>query len=154
VILNMVSDNDMEIALVDTIREALTTDSRLENLTVMRSEPLPENGSDCPWAGVYKVGTAFPERTLGMGSGYREQRSQFVIAVAASDLTSGEECADELDRVIKGVVAVLLTDQTIRGMCHMLTEMSVRYEGYTKSDDWYMQFGFISFTAVTRVVAS
>lgn len=133
------------------IVERLVNDARLAEATVERSAELNEIPGRCPWIGVYRSGVEYPLRTLGMGSGWRQQRIDLMVFVQHSDGTSGEECEDRLEGLIVDVISVLLSDPTLGGAVDTLDEFTVKYLDYSQTDAGYMQTAAIYFTAITSV---
>jgi hypothetical protein len=131
----------------------LSADSRLEQATIERSAELNEIPGRCPWIGVYRSGVEYPLRTLGMGSGWRQQRLNLMVFVQHADGTSGEECEDRLEGLIVDVIGVLLSDPTLGNTVDTLDEFSVTYLDYSQTDSGYMQTAGIYFTAITSVRA-
>ena len=104
------------------------------------------------WVGIYRDGIDYPARTLGMGSGYRNQLIRLYLVLQESDPTSGDECEDRLERLLQKVVGVLLSDPSLKGTVQTLDAFTVRYVGL-KGDAGYMQMARIDFTGVIPVSA-
>lgn len=104
------------------------------------------------WVGIYRDGIDYPARTLGMGSGYRNQLVRITLLVQESDPSSGDECEDRLEDLMQKVVGVLLSDPSLKGTVQTLDAFTVRYE-LMKGDAGYMQMARIDFTGVIPVSA-
>jgi hypothetical protein len=104
------------------------------------------------WVGIYRDGINYPPRTLGMGSGYRNQEIRLYLLVQESDPSSGDECEDRLETLLQKVVGVLLSDPSLGGTVNTLDAFSVTYRGF-KGDAGYMQMARIDFTGLIPVSA-
>lgn len=119
-----------------------------------RSEEINERPTKHGWVGIYPDRISFPLRTLGMGSGYRNQLISPFLLVQESDLSSGAECEDRLEALIQKVVGVLLSDPSLRGTVQTLgEEFIIRRVKFGKSDGVYMQMAQIDFTGLIPVSA-
>lgn len=133
--------------IVDILRDH----EGLQDATVERSEEVNEIPGRCPWVCVYRAGVDYPSRTLGLGTGYRLQRIEFIVYAQHADGTSPDECEDRLEALVVNVISALLSDPTLRGTVATIDEFSVRYVDYDRSEAGYMQTAAIYFTAVTSV---
>lgn len=104
------------------------------------------------WVGIYRDGIDYPARTLGMGSGYRNQLIRLYLLIQESDPTSGNECEDRLEVLLQKVVGVLLSDPSLKGTVQTLDAFTVTYRGF-KGDAGFMQMARIDFTGVIPVSA-
>lgn len=142
---------DVAAALADQI-ESDPSVAALDLTTVARSEPLNEDPGLDYWACIYRARVSFPVRTLGAGSGFRRQEMHFVVAMQASDLTSGAQCEERLDALVKAVVGAILSDPTLKGTVYTLSEqMELSYADYQMVNDQYMQTAFLEFAAIGQV---
>lgn len=106
------------------------------------------------WLGVYRERIDYPPRTLGMGSGYRNQRIRLFILAQESDPSSGDECEDRLEKLLQNTIGVLLSDPSLKGTVQTLDEFSVLHEDYSKTDGGiYIQMAKIEFTGIIPVSA-
>ena len=105
------------------------------------------------WVGIYRDGIDYPPRTLGMGSGYRNQLIRLYLVLQETDPTSGDECEDRLEALLQKVVGVLLSDPSLRGTVQTLDAFTVTYRAF-KGDYGFMQMARVDFTGVIPVSAS
>ena len=141
---------------VSTVTAALVSllDEALGNVAVVRAEEINETPGNCPWVGVYRDNVEYVIKTLGFGSGMREQRINLVVVVQESDGTSGERCEDRLEELLKNVVGAILSDVTLRSTVQVVTDFQVRYADYRKIGGGFMQTAAVYLTAVTTVLVS
>lgn len=104
------------------------------------------------WVGIYRDGIDYPPRTLGMGSGYRNQLIRLYLVLQETDPTSGDECEDRLEELLQKVVGVLLSDPSLGGTVQTLDAFTVTYRAF-KGDYGYMQMARVDFTGVIPVSA-
>jgi len=126
----------------------------LQNVTVGRAEELNETPGACPWIGVYRDNVEYIIKTLGYGSGMRDQRVVLVAVAQESDGVSGERCEDRLEALLREMVSAILSDVTIGGSVRVIEDLSVRYADYRKEGGSYMQTAAVYLTAVTTVQIS
>lgn len=141
---------------VATITDALVqllTDA-LPNVEVGRAEALNEDINHCPWIGVYRDTVRYQIKTLGFGNGMRDQLVNLVVAVQQGDPDSGEKCEDRLEELLAQVCGAILSDATLRGTVHVITDFEVRYADYKKVGSSYMQTAAVYLTAQTTVSVS
>ncbi len=146
----------VDVAEITTAIETMfKEDDELVGLTttVVRGEPINESSEACPWLGVYRTGVTYPARTLGHGSGYRRQQVALVVIVQESDPNSGALCEERLERLIKHVVRVLLSDETLRGKVDTLDSFEVQYTNYGIDDNTqaFMQQAAVQFVGLINV---
>lgn len=122
---------------------------------VDRYEELSATPGAHGWACIYRERVDYPARTLGMGSGYRNQLIRLFAFVRESDPTSGEECGQRLDALLQKLVSSLLSDPSLKGTVQTLDEFSVIYFDYQKQDTtgMYLQTAQLNFTGVIPVSA-
>lgn len=104
------------------------------------------------WVGIYRDGIDYPLRTLGMGSGYRNQLIRLYLLIQESDPTAGDECEDRLETLLQKVVGVLLSDPSLGGTVQTLDAFTVAYRAF-KGDAGFMQMARVDFTGVIPVSA-
>jgi hypothetical protein len=121
-------------------------------VTVSEDRNLDPNG--CPWIGIYRLGTQFVQRTLGYGSGMRDQRTRFLVLVQQSDHSGGEACSAALDELLQNVISALLSDTSLRGSTGTIDEFEVDYVSYDRSSNVYMQTAALQFVAVGNTIAT
>ena len=90
---------------------------------VESAEQLNETPGRCPWIGVYRDSVKFVVKTLGYGSGARNQHISLVLAVQESDPVSGEKCEARLEALLQQVLGALLTDVTIGGTVQVINQL-------------------------------
>ena len=120
---------------------------------IERSEEIRETPTKHGWVGIYPDEENYPLRTLGMGSGYRNQLIRPFLLVGESDLTSGADCEDRLSALLRKVVGILLSDTSLRGTVQTIDDFVVRRVKFGKSDGVYTQMARIDFTGVIPVSA-
>jgi hypothetical protein len=122
---------------------------------VERYEELTKTPGAHGWACIYRARVDYPPRTLGMGSGYRNQLIRLFAFVSESDPTSGEECGQRLDLLLQKLVGTLLSDPSLMGTVQTLDEFSVNYFDYERQDStgMYLQYAQLNFTGVIPVSA-
>ena len=140
-------------AVVDqlTLWDALTDMA----VKVSRSERVPDDPSQAPWVGVYRVGVNYGDapRVLGFGSGYRRFTASYAVVVQESDQSSGAECEDRIERVLREVTSALLSDPSLRGTVDVLESFSVEYE-FVPTNSGYFQQAVLRFAAVGTTAVS
>lgn len=107
----------------------------VQDAQVQRSEQIPEEPARCPWIGIYRADARYPIRTLGLGSGMRQQRLRFILLLKHADIRSGEACEEVLEDLVQRVLSALLSDTTIGGTVENLDDLEVRYSDYQKAAD-------------------
>jgi len=145
--------SDVIEAVEQMFIEASATDAALEGVSVTVAEVVNEDPSSCPWIGLYPTNVSYPSRSLGAGTGQRYQRTAFVIIVQYSGGDSGKECRRGLETLVQGVISTLLNDQSLKGQCDTLEDMTTIYDNYQQVEDTFMQEAIITITAVTTVSA-
>lgn len=124
---------------------------------VSRSERVPDDPSQAPWVGVYRVGVNYGDapRVLGFGHGYRRFTASYAIVVQEADQSSGAECEDRIERVLREVTGALLSDPSLQGMVDAIESFSVEYEFVPTSSGFFQQavlrFAAVGTTAVQNV---
>lgn len=126
----------------------------LANATISRSEEINETAGGCPWIGVYRDNVDYVIKTVGYGSGMRDQRMNLVVLVQEADGVSGEKCEDRLEALLREVISAILSDVTLGGTARVVDELTVRYSDYRKEGGSFMQTAAIYLTAVTVVTVS
>jgi hypothetical protein len=103
---------------------------------------------------IFRERLAFTPRTLGMGAGFREQRINLILLVAQSNATSGSDCEDDLEDLIKRVTSCLLNNYSIGGTVDNLgDDFEVRYESYAKSGERFQQKAALFISGIVKVRA-
>lgn len=105
------------------------------------------------WVGIYRDSVSYPPRTLGLGTGYRNQLIRLFLLLHESDPTSGEECEDRLESLLQRVVSALLSNESLKGTVDTLDEFSVVQQSYDKQDNMFFQYARINFTGIIPVSA-
>lgn len=143
--------------ITQAVKDMWTDDAQVgvAGVVVERYEPLCKQPTQHGWVSVYRARVDYPPKTLGFGTGYRNQFVRLFAIASESDMTSGEECGRRLDDLLKKLVSTLLSDPTLKGTVDTLDEFSVDYFDYTrdKETNVYMQFAQINFTGVIPVSA-
>lgn len=138
-------------AIETTLKEnADLTDLELE---IEVGEQVNEDVNRCPWAGIYRQGIRYPSRTLGAGSGYRQQRIGIVIVLQHADTSSGRQCSQRLEDLIKKTMSALLSDESLRGLVDILDEVDISYTNYNFDSDngYFMQTAAVQFVGLVNV---
>lgn len=118
---------------------------------VERSEPPNENSNRLPWIGLYRASVLTVARTIGMGSGYRQQRVNLIVLVQEGSFVSGEDCEERLEYMVQQVTSALLSDESLGGNVDTLEELQVVYDDYRKEGGAFMQSATIQFTGIFNV---
>lgn len=124
----------------------------IAGVLIERSAEVSKTPTKHGWVGVYRDRIDYPIRTLGMGSGYRNQLIRLFLLVQETDPSSGDECEERLEKLVQNVIGVVLSDPSLRGTVQTLDEFSVRYV-YEEADGVYMQIARIDFTGAIPVSA-
>lgn len=138
-------------AIFEMLRD--DTSVGVDGVLVERSAEPNMTPTEKGWVGIYRDRIDYPPRTLGMGSGYRQQRISLFLLVQESDSSSGEECEERLEVLLQKCISVLLSDPSLKGTVQALDDFSVLHEDYSKSDGVYVQMAKIEFTGVIPVSA-
>ena len=137
----------ISVAIVDRLRswDALVDMA----VPVERSERVPGDPSRTPWVGVYRVGVNYGDapRVLGFGHGFRRYTASYAIVIQESDQSSGAECEDRVEKVIREVVGALLSDPSLGGTVDVLESFSVEYE-FVPTNSGFFQQAVIKFSVV------
>lgn len=133
-------------AVVQLLRDAMP------GVNVSRAEEINELPHLCPWVGVYRSSVSFPPRTLGLGTGFRDQSVELILVVQQADGSSGAECEDLLEKLIGDTVSTVLSSPSLGGSVLVVDDVNIRYSSYEKRDSVYFQTATIYFTARTRVI--
>jgi hypothetical protein len=120
---------------------------------VERSEPVNENPDRCPWVGVYRARQSFPAKTIGMGTGFRDQRATLVIVANESSSKDGATCEDRLEGLMREVFAIILNDTSISGTVIQIEDIDVTWSNYTTSGNAFFQEATVLLTTVVPVTA-
>ena len=141
--------------VTEAIEKTLREDAALTELAleVEVGEQINEDPNRCPWAGVYRQGIRYPSRTLGAGSGYRQQRIALVLVLQHANLNSGRECSRQLEDLIKKAMSAILSDESLRGKVDILDEVEVSYTNYNfdKENGYFMQTAAAQFVGLVNV---
>lgn len=127
----------------------------IAGVQIERYEEITKTPGKHGWACIYRAHVDYAPRTLGMGSGYRNQLIRLFAIAAESDPTSGEEAGERLDLLLSKLVGTLLTDTSLKGTVQTLGEFSVDYFDYQRQSDTgiYLQYAQLNFTGVIPVTA-
>ncbi len=119
---------------------------------VERSEPPNQNSNRTPWIGLYRSGVTTVPRTIGVRSGYRQQRVSLIILVQDGSFVSGEDCEEKLEYMVQQVTSALLSDESLGGTVDVLEDLQVVYEDYRQDGAAFLQTATIQFTGIFNVV--
>jgi hypothetical protein len=146
--------DSLDIAgLTDAIKLALVADQDIggTGTLVERSEPEPEEVPAYGWVGIFKESQDFPIITVGAGQAGRTHQIRLVVAVKHGDLSSGEQCEDNLEALLKSVRDALLNGGSFGGLVDFLSEMRVQYARYERSDTKFTQTAYMFVTFERRI---
>lgn len=138
--------------VTQSVLKMLKNDARLEQVTIERAEEVNKEPKVDGWVGIYRVRIRYPTKAIGAGVP-REQAVSLVILVQQSDHQSGRACEDALEELVRNVLSVILSDESLGGKVDILdpNEFEVRYENYNKIDNIFMQTAAIYITGLVRV---
>lgn len=140
---------DITKAVVQSLTEDLAIGGA--GAQVERSENFETPDGVKGYVGVYRDRVTFTPRTLGNGSGYRQQNTSLVVLMRESGYDSGEKCEDALEELVANVMRVILSDETLRGTVDVLDNIEVRYDKYDQEGGLYTQTAGLFFTAIATV---
>lgn len=141
--------------ITQAVEDLLKNDLALANVTIERSEDIPEEPGLHGWVGIYREGVNYPARAVGAGAGFRRQRVNLVLLVKESDATSGKQCENRLESLIMRVMNRMLTDHSFGGTVDTLDEqIDVRYEKYDKLGNIFTQQAAVYLSGLINVSAS
>lgn len=127
----------------------LSSDVDLQDVTMQRSERINKDPAKCPWLGVYRVRATYPSRTLGAGSGFRQQKLEYILIAQAANGRSGQDCEETLELLVRRVLSALLSDPTLNGLVQTFEDLEVRYPSYQQTaSNQYMQTALIYVTFI------
>lgn len=139
------------------VKEMWTDDMNVggSGVQIERYEELTKTPGKAGWACIYRARVDYPPRTLGIGSGYRNQLIRLFAFASESDPSSGEEAGQRLDLLLQKLVGTLLSDPSLKGTVQTLDEFSVDYFDYQRQSDtgMYLQYAQLNFTGVIPVTA-
>lgn len=118
------------------------------------SEAVNQSPEKCPWVGVYHSRTSLVPRTLGMGTGYRQQRVTVALLMNAASSDSGVDCKVRLGELVKAVTSALCSNESISGTVDALEDIEVVKSNYAQVGNAYFQEAVVTLTAVTQPTAS
>jgi hypothetical protein len=125
------------------------------NTNVSRAQELNKEPSQCPWVGVYRDRVNYVPKVVGLGTGAQEQQMYLVVVVQESHPTSGEQCENALERLVREVMRAILNDMRLTvdgsGLIRNMADLSVQYSDYRIVGGIYMQTAAIYLTAVDAV---
>lgn len=149
VIIQTIDDNTVTTALVERFRawQALVD----MEATIDDAEPVNESPERCPWVGVYHSRTSLVPRTLGLGSGYRNQRITIAIGMSAASSDSGADCKARLGALVQAVTSALCSDESISGTVMALEDIDVVKSNYAQVGASFFQEAVLTVTAVVPV---
>lgn len=125
-----------------------------DGVQIERYEEITKTPGAKGWACIYRARVDYPPRTLGMGSGYRNQAIRLFAIAAESDPSSGEEAGQRLDALVQKLVGTLLSDPSLKGTVQTLDEFSVDYFDYQRqASGIYLQYAQLNFTGLIPVSA-
>lgn len=121
------------------------------NPRIERAAPINRDPSRCPWVGVYPTRSLFPQRTLGLGGGYRGQENEIIVICQASHPNDPAACQDRLGLLVQSAVDALLSDPTLKGTVLTLGDFEVVLDSYEKVDDTILQSATVRAVGLTTV---
>jgi hypothetical protein len=123
----------------------------MTTLTIEHGEAIVNSEARCPWIGVYCVGVEYPQRTLGLGAGFRYQRMQFWLVCVEQSPNSGSECTQRLEALVQAANSAVLSDPSLGGTVDAIEEFRTDYPAWGKTAGVYLQTAVTQFTAITTV---
>jgi hypothetical protein len=121
-------------------------------VTVDRSTEPPEDPGTSGYVGVFKGSMRFVPKTLGRGTGYREQNIRLALSIRMSGFEDGEEGEIALENLVVQVVSCLLSDTTLRGTVDNLgNDFEVQYPLLKDKEDEFLQIANVFFEGLTNV---
>lgn len=119
---------------------------------IERSAEPPEQPGTEGWIGIFKTGIEYPSRTLGMGSGFRQQRIGIALHVLMSHYGSGAECEESLELLLQRVISCLLSDTSLRGLVDVLdSDMKILYPSFERFENIWVQAANVFITGLVNV---
>jgi hypothetical protein len=124
----------------------------VDGVQIERYEEVSKTPGVKGWACIYRARVEYPPRTLGMGTGYRNQLIRLFAIAVESDPSSGEEAGERLDALLQKLVGSLLNDPSLKGTVQTLDEFSVDYFDYQRQPSGiYLQQAQLNFTGIIPV---
>lgn len=120
---------------------------------VIRGEYINEDPNLTPWMGVYRGIIRYVPRTLGISAKNWEASPEIKIVVQNTNLSSAEECEDELEAYVSETIDAVFNDRTIGGTVAMVNEVNVEYL-YNETDRESMYFQTAIITLKLEVSSS
>lgn len=139
------------------VEDMLTEHPNIGNVGVLveRSAEPPEIPGPEGWVGIYKGLIEYPSRTLGMGTGLRQQRVKMALHVRMSNYDSGKDCEIALEALLQQCISCLLSDTSLRGQVDTLdTDLTVQYPSFDKGEEVWVQHANVFFTGVVNVTVT
>lgn len=146
----------IDVAVItQAVEDLLKADLALADVAIERAAEIPAEPGRHGFVGIYRETINYPSRAVGAGAGFRRQRVNLILVVKQSDATSGKQCEDRLESLIKRVMDRLLTDHSFGGTVDTLDEqIDVRYEKYDKLGNIFTQQAAIYLSGLINVSAS
>jgi len=138
--------------ITKALKTQLENDSNLVSNSIKnikRSEYVNYDPDLCPWVGIYKDSSDTEPASLGKNSTSWKSKINFSVLVQSSDLGSGEDCEDKLDKYIKLVKDAIWSDATIGGTVDMITGFTVEYS-YELTDESTMHFQWATIKVIVE----
>ena len=139
--------------LTEALRLGMATDPAIGGLgaLVERSEPEPEDVPAHGWVCVFKESQDHPIVIAGAGQGGRNHQIRLVIAIKHGDLSSGAECEDNLEGLVKAVRDFVLNSGPFGGLVDFVSEMRVQYARYERTESKFTQTAYMFVTFERRI---
>lgn len=118
---------------------------------VERCEPEPEDVPPNGWVGVYMESQDHPIVVAGYGQGGRNHQIGYVICVKACDGTSGAECQDRLELLLKHVRDYVLNGEYQAGLVDFVQDLRIQYARYERTATQFTQTAYLFVTAIKRI---
>jgi hypothetical protein len=141
----VVDVSDVLIALEDSLK----ADTRTSRMLIRRMAPAntDPNKALAGWVGLYVDEVDYEPRALGTGPRSWKFEPTLRIIVQAVDRARPEEGHVKLEKHVKNVMNVVLTNRTLKELVHALTRANVRYAYQeTDSDTMALQGALITLT--------
>lgn len=122
----MINYSTITTALAAQLKADATVSQTIKEKYIERGGPVNEKPDRAPWIGVYRSKITHDPRTLGRVTNW-ESKGSIRICVQAVDMTSGKECEDRLELLVKAVIDAILADTTIGGTVDIVTKFSIDY---------------------------
>jgi len=135
--------------LTSNILNILKSDKNIvkEKMAVEYSEYINLDPGNAPWIGFYNKSVKYDPRTLGKHSASWDAEIEIDFLIQASDLESGKNCSDKLNKYIKYVLDALWSDPGFKSSVDMVTGFDINYlYEREQSETIYFQMADITLT--------